>query len=304
MSGGGVSLNSVSKASTEVTLSYTIERGAGAARGVRALTSSHRFGTSSAAFTVGDPTPSIASISPSAWSGAGVNFTITGTGFGARPGLALSSPDVTSLSSPVASDNGKVATIQAAASREVIFRYMSEACRVLAPGGVFWFQANGQPGAVEAPDTWGGARVSDREVATFAREAGVLLMAVEAPGTQYMAVTIQKPVHTAPVPAGPARIRSVTDAYSSVPAIPARGRWAFASIWVEGLPADSDLNSLEVTAGHAPARPIYLGLSSGRQDRAASSSSTFNSRRESSQGSSRSSCSIGESRSHRLPTCV
>ena len=35
------------------------------------------------------------------------------------------------------------AVFQHIPSREAIFGYLREACRVLAPGGVFWFQANG-----------------------------------------------------------------------------------------------------------------------------------------------------------------
>jgi SAM-dependent methyltransferase len=151
------------------------------------------------------------------------------------------------------------AVFQHIPSREVIFHYLREACRVLAPGGVFWFQANGLPGVTQDADTWRGARISGREVAEFAREAGMLLKAVEAVETKYMTVTLQKPRRPAPPPAGPPRIRRITDAHSSVPVVPARGRWAFASLWIERLPADSDLNTLEVTVGQAPARGLYLG---------------------------------------------
>jgi len=150
------------------------------------------------------------------------------------------------------------AVFQHIPSLAVIFRYLSEACRVLAPGGVFWFQANGAPGVAEAPDTWHGARITGGEMATFAREAGMLLMAVEGPATQYMAVTMQKPRRPALRPAGPPRILRLACASNSAPLVPARGRWAFASLWIEGLPADSDLNTLEATVGRAPARPESL----------------------------------------------
>ena len=151
------------------------------------------------------------------------------------------------------------AVFQHIPSREVIFGYLREAWRVLAPGGVFWFQANGLPGVTEAPDTWHGARVASREIATFARESGMLLMAVEGPATQYMAVTIQKSLRPAPQPAGPPLIRRIICARDSVPVVPASGRWAFASLWIEGLPADSDLNTLEATVAHARATPESLG---------------------------------------------
>ncbi len=152
-----------------------------------------------------------------------------------------------------------LAVFQHIPSREAIFRYLSEACRVLVPGGVFWFQADGAQGVTEAPDTWRGARISAREVASFARERGMLLMAVEGSDTQYMEVTLQKRRRPTPRPVGPPRIRRIAAAFESVPVVPARGRWAFASLWIEGLPADSDLNTLGATVGHAPARPVSLG---------------------------------------------
>lgn len=151
------------------------------------------------------------------------------------------------------------AVFQHIPSREAIFGYLREACRVLAPGGVFWFQANGSPGVTESPDTWRGARIGDREIAAFARDAGMLLMAVEGPATQYMAVTMQKPRRPAPQPVGPPRIRRITCARDSATVVPARGRLAFASLWIEGLPADSDLNMIEAIVGHARATPESLG---------------------------------------------
>jgi SAM-dependent methyltransferase len=151
------------------------------------------------------------------------------------------------------------AVFQHIPSREAIFGYLREACRVLAPGGVFWFQADGAPGVTEAPDTWHGARIGSDEVAAFAREADMLLMAVEGPATQYMAVTFQKPSRPAARPAAPPRIRRMACARDSAPVVPARGRWAFASLWIEGLPADSDLNTLAATVGHARATPESLG---------------------------------------------
>ncbi len=151
------------------------------------------------------------------------------------------------------------AVFQHIPSREVIFQYLREACRVLAPGGVFWFQANGLPGATEDPDTWRGARISRDEMADFAREKGMLLKAVEAAETKYMAVTLQKPSRPLPAIAWPPKIRRVTDALNGGPVVPARGRWAFASTWIEGLPADSDLNTLEAVVGRKPATAVYLG---------------------------------------------
>ena len=47
----------------------------------------------------------------------------------------------------------------------------------------------------------------------------------------------------------PARIRRITNASSSEPVAPCRGRFASISIWVENLPADAGLHHLRVTVG-------------------------------------------------------
>jgi hypothetical protein len=53
--------------------------------------------TTKGLFTVGDPTPSITSISPSTWTaGTTVTVTITGSGFGSNPGLTVGGAGITS----------------------------------------------------------------------------------------------------------------------------------------------------------------------------------------------------------------
>jgi hypothetical protein len=64
--------------------------------------------TTKGLFTVGDPTPSIISVSPSTWTAGSTNLsvTITGSGFGSNPQLAVSGAGVTaSITSH--SDNGE-----------------------------------------------------------------------------------------------------------------------------------------------------------------------------------------------------
>jgi SAM-dependent methyltransferase len=151
------------------------------------------------------------------------------------------------------------AVFQHIPSREAIFGYLAEAGRVLAPGGVLWFQANGAAGGGDVADTWHGARLAAGEAAAFAREAGLRLMAVEGPDTPYMAVTIQKPARGGARAAGPARIVRVAGGHHPGLAAPARGRRAFASLWIEGLPEGSDLNTLEATVQGARATGEWLG---------------------------------------------
>ena len=56
-----------------------------------------------------------------------------------------------------------------------------------------------------------------------------------------------------------ARIRRMTNAHNSEPVVPARGRFASFTVWLENLPADCDLIGLDVRVGGEPATPCYIG---------------------------------------------
>lgn len=157
------------------------------------------------------------------------------------------------------------AVFQHIPAREIVFSYLREARRVLKTGGVFRFQVNGLPPEGENYDTWSGVRISAEEIAGFAREHDFQLLALEGVRTQYQWVTLRKQ------PAGwyarllkgrkhaRARIRRVTNAHSSEPVVPSRGRFAVASLWIEELPADCDLNTLVATVAGLAGRGAYLG---------------------------------------------
>jgi SAM-dependent methyltransferase len=150
------------------------------------------------------------------------------------------------------------AVFQHIPSRDVVFGYLEEARRVLKPGGILKCQINGLPQTAKQYDTWAGVRVSADEIAEFARERQLMLLALEGAQTQYMWVTLRKP----PPPltgSGEPRIRRITNAHSSEPVAPVGGRFAALSLWVEGLPGDLDLNRLEVSVGGKPAVATYIG---------------------------------------------
>ena len=67
------------------------------------------------------------------------------------------------------------AVFQHIPSRDVVFRYLAEAHRVLRPGGVLRCQLNGLPPHARQYDTWSGVRVAPGEIAQFARESGFQL---------------------------------------------------------------------------------------------------------------------------------
>jgi len=157
------------------------------------------------------------------------------------------------------------AVFQHIPSREVVFEYLRETHRVLKNGGLARLQFNGLPRVNDQFDTWAGARVSSAEVLEFARVNDFQVLALEGMATQYMWTTWRK--H----PRGwfasiedreitdEVKIRRITNANSSEPVAPSRGRFASISIWVENLPADAGLHHLQVTVGSSFGSVCYIG---------------------------------------------
>jgi ubiquinone/menaquinone biosynthesis C-methylase UbiE len=143
------------------------------------------------------------------------------------------------------------AVFQHIPSREVVFAYLREARRVLRPGGILRCQINGLPLTAARYTTWDGVRIAAEEVADYARADGWRLLALEGAGTQYMWVTLRKPAA--------AVIRNVTNAFSGEAAVPARGRFAAISVWMEKAPPDADLNTLEAWIDGRRGVATYIG---------------------------------------------
>ncbi|MEZ5352732.1 MAG: methyltransferase domain-containing protein [Bryobacteraceae bacterium] len=152
------------------------------------------------------------------------------------------------------------AVFQHIPSREVVMGYLREAVRVMKPGAILRCQINGLPESAKSYDTWAGVRIPATAVREFAAEHGMTLLALEGVLTQYMWVTMRKP----PAPGegrapAAAAIRRITNAHSSEPFAPSRGRFAALSIWVEGVPADAGINTITVRVGGREAEVTYLG---------------------------------------------
>jgi len=157
------------------------------------------------------------------------------------------------------------AVFQHIPSKEVVFSYLAEARRVLKPEGILRCQINGLPETAARYDTWSGVRIGAAEVAGFARRNDFQLLAIEGASTQYLWTTWRKkPEGWAASLAGrraetSVRIRRITNAHSSEPVAPNRGRFSSISLWMEGLPQDCDLNHLDITIGGRKAFGFYLG---------------------------------------------
>jgi ubiquinone/menaquinone biosynthesis C-methylase UbiE len=156
------------------------------------------------------------------------------------------------------------AVFQHIPSRDVVFSYLHEARRVMKTGGLALLQFNGLVNRRSEIDTWDGVRFSSTELLEFASQNDFQVLALEGVGTQYMWTSWRKQ------PRGWQRqqeersedvtvhIRRITNANSSEPVAPCRGRFASISIWVEGLPADAGLQQLQVTIGSSIGSICYI----------------------------------------------
>ena len=158
------------------------------------------------------------------------------------------------------------AVFQHIPSREVVLQYLRETHRVMKTGGLSRLQFNGLPQGVGMQyDTWAGARFSSNELMEFARANDFQVLALEGVGTQYMWTSWKKQpqgwsdAQEGREPKAELRIRRITNAGSSEPVAPSRGRWASISIWVENLPPDAGLQHLRVTVGSSFGTVTYIG---------------------------------------------
>jgi hypothetical protein len=151
------------------------------------------------------------------------------------------------------------AVFQHIPARAVVLRYLTEAYRVLKPGGVLRCQLNGLPPHARPYDTWSGVRFTPGEIAQFARETGFALLALDPIWTQYMWITCRKPDKFSGPAAGAPRIRNITNAITGESAAPATGPTAALSLWIENLPPACDLNTLAVAADQIASRVSYVG---------------------------------------------
>ncbi len=141
--------------------------------------------------------------------------------------------------------------------------HFGEMRRVLKDGGIARFQLNGLPPGAKTPDTWEGVRISRQEVADFARDNNLQLLALEGEGTQYMWTTWRKQPaawrghlkNTGPQ----AAIERSGSAHTGEPVVPQSGRFAYASFRLDRLPDGCDLIDLEVKFDGIAGTACYLG---------------------------------------------
>jgi ubiquinone/menaquinone biosynthesis C-methylase UbiE len=148
------------------------------------------------------------------------------------------------------------AVFQHVPSGDVIAAYMRETLRVMKPGGLARLQFNGMQTRDTSLNTWAGARVTSSEIVEFTQMNDVQLLSLEGVGTQYMWTTWRKQPHgwqaeqdQRQFSSATSRIRRITNAHSTEPGAPSRGRYASISLWVENLPPEAGLHHLRVKVG-------------------------------------------------------
>jgi ubiquinone/menaquinone biosynthesis C-methylase UbiE len=183
-------------------------------------------------------------------------------------------PRVTSGASLDAFDNDSIdfvysyAVFQHIPSRDVVYEYMREIRRVLKPDGFARLQFNGLPreeAAEGSYNTWAGARFSATDILEFTRQNDFQVLVLEGAATQYMWTTWRKkpPGWQAQQqrdrPAPGASIRRITNASSSEPVAPSRGRFAAISVWTQNLPESAGLHQLKALVDGSAGTATYIG---------------------------------------------
>jgi SAM-dependent methyltransferase len=155
------------------------------------------------------------------------------------------------------------AVFQHIPSRDVVYQYLREIARVLTLGGLAHLQFNGLPRDPifeGSYNTWTGARFSAQEILEFTQDSGFQVLALEGASTQYMWTTWRKrPLWGSQSCRLPVPIRRITNASSSEPVAPCRGRFASISLWVENLPEDAGLHDLRVLIGGSRGTVEHIG---------------------------------------------
>lgn len=135
--------------------------------------------------------------------------------------------------------------------REVVLNYLRESGRVLKPSGILRCQLRGTPPLdsemKRESATWTGCHFTSEDVAAFAREHHLQLVALSGLQTQYMWVTLRKPPAHLPSPDfSHVILKAVTATGSGRSSVPQRGREAAVSLWIEGMPEGADLAQLAI----------------------------------------------------------
>jgi SAM-dependent methyltransferase len=152
---------------------------------------------------------------------------------------------------------------------QVVLQYLREMQRVLRVGGLARLQFNGLPDPQAAADSRSEARVASQDLLEFAHTHDFQVLALDGVSTQSMWTTWRKQpagwsasleakMRAGEYPSA-VLIRRITNASSTEPLAPCRGRFAAISIRAENLPPEAGLNHLRVTVGSSLGTVTCIG---------------------------------------------
>jgi ubiquinone/menaquinone biosynthesis C-methylase UbiE len=86
------------------------------------------------------------------------------------------------------------AVFQHIPGKELVYKYVDEAFRVLKPGGVLLAQFNGAERASDVFDSWAGVWFTEEELLQYMNRTGWMILSNEGQHTQYLWLTLRKPL--------------------------------------------------------------------------------------------------------------
>lgn len=155
------------------------------------------------------------------------------------------------------------AVFQHIPSADIVISYLSEAQRVLRPGGVLRCQIRGvaplPSEMLRASGTWTGCWFTAEDLAKFSKERRFPLVAISGLNTQYMWATFRKPVEPSlSCSAAKMRVKAITAAADGGSRIPNRGPAAAASLWIDGAVDSISLAEAQVYIGDGEQLGCYV----------------------------------------------
>ncbi|HEV3196316.1 MAG TPA: class I SAM-dependent methyltransferase [Bryobacteraceae bacterium] len=139
-------------------------------------------------------------------------------------------------------------------SKEIVLSYLREAQRVLKPGGILACQLRGvspiEPELRRGSETWTGCWFAAEEIVRFASAQAFPLVSISGIETQYTFTVFRRAEGPRlETPLQRAVVKGVTASSGGERSIPARGRNAAVSLWIDGFPKDGNLAEFPVLFG-------------------------------------------------------
>ena len=153
------------------------------------------------------------------------------------------------------------AVFQHIPAKEIVLNYVCEIRRVLKPGGITCCHFRGSPPLASEhhePATWTGCFFVLEDVKKLVIQNELQLVNISGLDTQYMMVTMRRPMPKGNGAVCSPGLLAVTWAAGTGQRVPRRGRTAAISLWMSDLPADASLLDFEIQCGGYIGWPYFI----------------------------------------------